>query len=265
MSAEGGAGIARELHVTDRGPRQHTPVVLIHGFSIDQRMWRDDIEALAQTRRVITYDLRGFGQAPPPDPDRSHPDDLLAVFDALGIDRAIVVGLSLGANIAMNFALTHPERLAGLVLASPGLPGATSAHPRPPEQVAAVARAEGVDAALAFWGRHELFAPTRRVPEASALLDEMLADYSGVHWSGAAVTPPLAPIADQIRAIAVPVLIVNGADELAGYLDLGERVHTEIPGSERVVIPRAGHMVNIDNPAEFQRAVLEFLHRIDAG
>src|SRR5690606_32164325 len=129
-----------------------------------------------------------------PDGDYEHGDDLLAVLDTLEIGRCLLVGLSLGANVALSFAARHPERLRGLVLASPGLPGHVWTTERPPDAAARVAKAEGVEAGKRFWLGHELFANLSRVPAMRALVEEIVSDYSGWHWQGEGRAAQIAPL-----------------------------------------------------------------------
>ena len=120
------------------------PIVLLHGFSFDSGMWDPQFECLRRTHRVLRYDLRGFGESTVPTGPYRHIDDLHAILGALQIERAMLVGLSLGSNIALAYALEHPDNVSALVLASPGLPGHTWAVQRPPEAAAAYAAEHGV-------------------------------------------------------------------------------------------------------------------------
>jgi 3-oxoadipate enol-lactonase len=100
------------------------PLVLIHGFGLDTRMWDDQFEAFAQHYRVVRYDMRGYGKtAPPADEGYSHTDDLKALLEYLRIDRAHILGQSRGGAVAIDFALAHPEATGALVLVDPVLGG----------------------------------------------------------------------------------------------------------------------------------------------
>ena len=98
-------------------------IVLIHGFHTDMREWDDVAAGLTSTHRVMRYDVRGHGRSTIPATLPPSTDDLLALLDELQIARATIVGLSMGATIALDFALTHPTRVDRLVLISPGIPG----------------------------------------------------------------------------------------------------------------------------------------------
>ena len=99
------------------------PVVLIHGGGLDHRMWDDQIEPLSETFRVIVFDVRGFGRSSSSEPRHRKFEDLAALLDHLEIRRVRLVGLSLGGRIAIDFALSYPDRVRSLVLAGPGLSG----------------------------------------------------------------------------------------------------------------------------------------------
>lgn len=102
----------------------HGPTVLFcHAGIADQRMWVHQAAALAGEHRVITYDWRGVGASGPARGDFAHHEDMLVLLDALGVDRAVLVGASMGGGYALDAALASPERVAGLVLISPGISG----------------------------------------------------------------------------------------------------------------------------------------------
>jgi pimeloyl-ACP methyl ester carboxylesterase len=105
--------------VTGRG----SPVALIHGFTLDRRMWDDQVAALALRHQVVRYDLRGFGRSSLPSNAYSHVDDLQTLLNYLGIDRVALLGLSMGGAIALDFACAYPERLRAMLLADSTLRG----------------------------------------------------------------------------------------------------------------------------------------------
>ncbi len=235
------------------------PVVLIHGMSFDRSMWDPQFHALAARFRTVRYDLRGFGASGHPAAGQGHVEDLLALLDALAIGQAHLVGLSLGANIALATAAFHPDRVRSVVLASPGLPGYPWTTPRPPDEAASAARRLGIAAAKERWLGHEIFRSTERYPAARAHLAEMIGRWPAHQWAGGPATPPLPSLTGHLAALRVPALVMNGALDVPGYREIASVLHREIPGARRQEFPDAGHLLNLERPARFNDDVLSFL------
>ena len=242
------------FEVAGEGPA----LVLIHGFSLDMRMWRPQFEALAAAFTVVRYDLRGFGRSSAPCAEYDHCSDLAQLLGHLGIDRPLLVGLSLGANIALRYATLCPENVHGLVLASPGLPGHAWKEMRPPEAALARARAHGVKAAKQFWLGHEMFASLDDYPQAKAEVAEIVADYSGWHWRGTDMQAPAEPIIPQLEHIRAPALVISGDRDVAGYREIAQRIADSVPGASLLRLETAGHMLNLEQPEIFTDAVRRF-------
>jgi 3-oxoadipate enol-lactonase len=234
-------------------------VVLIHGFSFDRSMWDPQVAALADRHRVIRYDLRGFGRSGAPAAGRGHVADLLVLLDALTIDRAQLVGLSLGANIALAAAAFHPDRVRRLVLASPGLPGHQWTTPRPPDEAAHVARREGVEAGKRYWLSHEIFRSAQAYPEAHRRLADMVERFPAHQWVEGPAAAPLPSLTGYLSTVRPPTLILNGAFDVPGYREIATILHREIPNAEHRELPDAGHLLNLERPAEFNAHLLRFL------
>ena len=236
------------------------PVVLIHGFSFDAAMWDPQLPDLARRYRAIRYDLRGFGESGRPAANRDHVTDLLALLDALDAGRAHLVGLSLGANIALAAAALHPDRVRTITLASPGLPGYPWRTPRPPEEAAMVARDHGIEAAKRWWVGHEIFRSTRRYPAAREQLAAMVARFPAHQWDdGLPAAPALPSLTGFLAGLAAPTLILGGALDVAGYREVAAVLAREIPNAERQEFAGCGHLLNLERPAEFNARLLDFL------
>lgn len=190
---------------------------------------------------------------------RGHVDDLVDLLDERRIARAHLVGLSLGANIALAAAVAQPDRVAGLVLASPGLPGHRWTTPRPPDQAAEHARAFGVEAGRRFWLEHEMFASTVDHPEVRAGLDRMVANFAAWQWTDGPQTDPLPALNERLGDVRAPTLVVHGRRDVAGYREIARVIAAGVPGAQRHELPTAGHLVNLEHPDEFNTAVLDFL------
>lgn len=239
-----------------------TPVVLIHGFSLDMRSWDRQAAALALEHTVLRYDVRGFGASSRPTGPYDHADDLAGLLAALQVPAAHLVGLSLGANIALACAVRHPQLVRSLVLASSGLAGHPWTEPRPPDAAAEYARQHGTEAARAFWLGHALFAPVRDHDEARTELEAMVRDYSGWHWENVNPAAAFSEVA-ALPGIAAPTLVVSGSRDIAGYQAIARTLASTIPGARLLVIPDAGHMLTMEASGPFNAALLDFIRQME--
>lgn len=246
------------------------PVVLLHGFTLDRRMWDEQMPAFAARHRVVRYDLRGFGASAPfvPDEPYTHADDLRALMTHLGIGRAAVVGLSMGGWAALEFALTYPESVSALVLVDSALRG----YPWSPSGAATIdaiyrlGREGRLDEAKAGWLADPLFACSGRTPAATARLAQIIADYPCGHLLQDDPHFPLEPPArERLHEVAAPTLVVLGAEDVPDMHAIADVLTTGISGARRAVLPHAGHMANMDAPEAFNRAVLDFLASSDSS
>ena len=236
------------------------PLLFIHGFTLDQRMWTPQVERLSRSHRVITYDVRGFGGVPPPTGPYRHCDDAAALLDDLGIERAVVVGHSIGAHQALELALEHPRRVAGLVsICMSGLAGV----PFPTdvqEMFVAVRRAarEGdLEEAKRLWLRSGWF------EDASSETLAMVRAYSGWHWTNDNPAIPVAPPAgERLEAVKVPALVISGARDLPYNTTIAEVLAKRLPHASALRLSRAGHLANLDEPTAVNAAIEELMEKI---
>ena len=242
------------------------PLVLLHGFSLDCRIWDDQFLAFAQGHRVLRYDLRGFGRsALPSDEPFGHEQDLRALLDHLGVRRAAIVGLSLGGMVAIDFALTYPQATHALLVVDGLFAGYrfSAEWDQRTGLVWELAREFGMFAAKESWLGHPLFEPLAEKPEANARVQNMVGEYSGWHFvhSNRAISPEPAA-ARRLKNIDAPVLVIVGERDLPDFHRMAETLEREAPHARRVVLPHAGHMANIEEPAAFNHLVLEFLRTL---
>jgi pimeloyl-ACP methyl ester carboxylesterase len=247
--------------VTGDGP----PVVLVHAGVADHRMWDAVAPALAERHTVIRYDLRGFGESPPPTGPFSEADDLRRLLDHLGHERVRVVGASFGGRVAVDFALTHPERVHCLVTLSPPWPGYDwSAEMIAYDEAETAALAAGdLDAAVRVNLDMWLRGPVRGWEEVGPALTGQLRgplrtslvnqDTVGKHSRG--------PATGDIATIAVPTLVGVGRLDLTDFQDISRRYATEIPGAILVEFPTAAHLIALDAPNELTATLRSFLTR----
>lgn len=242
------------------------PVVLVHGFSFDARMWDGQVDALAERYTVARYDLRGFGQSSTPAAGvhYRHADDLWALVDHLGFERVALVGLSVGGAVVLDAARVQPERVRALVVIDGVLPGfdmaAAMAGNAP---VWRTARSGDIETAKQLWLENAMFAPAMERPHAAELLRRMVADYSGWGWAerdpGTWVDPPSA---DDLASITAPTLVLVGDRDLPDFQRAAETMERGIPNARRVVLPGLGHLPPMEDPEVVNEVVLGFLAEI---
>lgn len=248
------------LHVEARG--RGAAVVLIHGGQLDCRMWDEQLALYAKTCRVVRYDVRGYGQSPPAKSVYSDVDDLSSVLDREHIDRAHLVGLSLGGRIAIDFALTHPERVASLVLAGPGLSGFQWKEDDDARfwALTEAAQSLGPEGVTQLWLEDPLMAPAMEHPEIAKRVHELALDNAHCWLDNPLLGRPLKPrAATRLAELRAPVLLIIGTRDVPSIHAIADKLCAEVRGVRRVDIDGAGHMVNMERPAEFDRAVLQFL------
>jgi pimeloyl-ACP methyl ester carboxylesterase len=236
-------------------------VVLLQGGQLPLEMWDDQFHELADHFRVIRYDVRGFGRSSPMQGPYAHRDDLHAFLRSQGVERASLVGLSLGGGIAIDFSLEHPEVVEKLVLVGPGLSGFKFSEDRgawiDSMRVAWTTR-DSTRMAL-LWLQSDYMKPAMRD---SALASKLrsLTVRNASNWvqpdSDRVIQPPAIGRLSEIR---VPTLVILGGLDTPDIKAITDTLVRAIPGARRVVIDDAGHMVNMEKPTEFSRAVLPFL------
>lgn len=251
-----------------------TPLVLAYGIGGNVDMWDVNREALAAERRLILWEPRGHGRSDSPsDPARysfAHwVRDLRAVLDHLGLRRAHVGGLSLGAGIATRFALRHPARVRSLLVTN-----SASAVGLPLPAAALVMRARSIEVTLeqGMDAMAELAMTTNpNVAERVALdpkaRDEILDYYRRLTPVGYAnalrALMAMDYITGELPTLRMPVLLIGGDRDPA--LVPMRVMHRKVKGSKLVVLSPASHFANRDQPEAWNRAALEFLRRVDAG
>ncbi|MFB9882018.1 alpha/beta fold hydrolase [Planobispora siamensis] len=262
----------------------HGPaVVFSHAGIADRRMWEHQFRALSASHRVIRYDWRGYGESADAEGEFAHYEDLLALLDALEVDRAVLVGCSMGGAYAVEAALAAPGRVAGLVPIASGLAG----HAWPPEMLeqarervhssvpadrlsayrdrgAAVdpADVDAIARAQVLW---QVAGPDRGkddlAPEVWEAAVEMCRGVFTRLWSG----PPSAerllepPAAGRLDEVRQPTLVINGLCDVPGIQAVSDLLADGIAGARRIDLPRTGHLPPLERPEEVTSALTGFL------
>ena len=243
------------------------PVVLLHAGLADSRLWEPQLRSFPRSHLVLRVDLPGFGKSPFETNPVSFSGAVRDAMDAVGIDRAALVGVSLGGNTALELALDSPERISGLVLVGAGLPDhkwseeVTSFFA---EEEAALERGDldaAVDANLRTW----LAGPHRKLedidPAIRELVDEMqrqaFRQQKGHDDVRMLRLEP--PESERLGELKVPTLVVTGEQDVGDIHEIADRLGREIAGAKRATIANAAHLPNLERPEEFDRIVLGFL------
>lgn len=241
-------------------------IVLIHGFTLDTRMWDDQFMPLAQQFQVIRYDMRGFGKsALPSDKPYSHVEDLKALLDQLDVQQAYLVGLSKGGAVAIDFALTYRQRARALVLIDTVLGGfqwSLEASARD-GLVWQRSREGGIPAAKESWLAHPLFVPAQQQPTVAARLAQIIDEYSGWHFVNANPEQGLeVPAAQRLVELTMPILAIVGERDIPDFLRITELICQQVPQADQMIISGVGHMANMEAPQQVTEAVLAFLTKL---
>jgi pimeloyl-ACP methyl ester carboxylesterase len=256
-------GIEMAYDVEGSGP----PVVLLHGYPFNRSMWSEQVEALQPSHRVITPDLRGLGETEAtrePATMSEMAEDVAALLDELRIDRVTLGGLSMGGYVALAFVRRFPLRVRALILADTRPQPDTEEGKRAREEQAQKVLEEGTTS-IADLILKKALAPATLAerPEIVARVREMIATSKpeGV----AAALRGMAVRSDQtqfLASIIAPTLVIVGSeDELTPPAD-AELMRREIRGSRLEIIQGAAHVSNLERPAEFNRALTEFLRAL---
>lgn len=253
------------IRYDDLGPADGMPVVLVHGHPFNRGMWSGQAEVLvAAGCRVLAPDLRGYGASdvvPGVTLLSDFADDIAALLDALKIDRAVVGGLSMGGQIAMEMLRSHPGRVRGLVLADTSPVAETEDGKASRKSLAERLIAEGMGG-YADEVIDRMIAPYH-VAERPELAERVLEMMRATAPEGAAAAlrgrAERPDYRETLAGARVPVLIVVGADDTYTPVDGVRDTHALVPGSTLVVIERAAHMPNLEQAAAFDAALLDFI------
>jgi pimeloyl-ACP methyl ester carboxylesterase len=241
---------------------------LLHAFPLSRRMWREQLGALGGSALCLALDFPGFGASQPARQPVCRMDEMavhaVALLDHLGIERAVVCGLSMGGYVALALAAGFPQRLSGLVLAD------TRAGADEPEgRQARLEMARRVEAEGTGWLADALL-PGLLGPATRRTRPDLVARLAG--WIGeaspAAVAAAQRGMAERpdrrpgLAQIAVPALVVAGEEDALIAPAEAEAMSRAIPGAELRLLAAAGHLASLEQPAAFNRALVAFLRRV---
>ncbi|MFQ5521532.1 MAG: alpha/beta fold hydrolase [Candidatus Methylomirabilia bacterium] len=241
---------------------QGAPLVLLHGFAGTAQSWAPQVPALSARYRLILYDARGHWRSESPKVAEAYShdiavEDLRALLDHLGAGPTIVGGLSMGGVIALAFYAKYPERVRALILcdSGPGFknPDRREQWTRSREHAAELLEREGMPG----------FAKSRYAELDYYTSNEIMLQHDPVglaHVNRKVLVIPDTRLIDLLPRVAVPTLVLVGAED-TDFRAAADYMAGKIPGAECLVLERAGHGANVDQPEAFNRAILDFLDR----
>ncbi|MGC1466760.1 MAG: alpha/beta hydrolase [Pseudolabrys sp.] len=257
-----------------------TPVVFVHEYAADYRTWEPQMRRFARSHRCVTYSQRGYPSSDiPNDPDKysqdSFRDDVIAVMDALKIDKAHVVGHSMGAATALHVGIKYPQRCLSVTAAGCGY--GSSADTKVVEETRAASRETGkmfASADMKTSAARYADGPTRQAhknkdPRGYAQFVQMLSEHSAQGHSLTMINlqakrPTLWEMEADLKKFSVPLLIVVG-DEDDWCVDASIFLRRTAPTAGLMVIPRTGHTLTIEEPDKFNDALAELFAAAEGG
>ncbi|NUS73880.1 MAG: alpha/beta fold hydrolase [Corynebacteriales bacterium] len=249
------------MNVVEAG--QGDPVVFLHGLPFSSQMWAGQRHELSSTFRVITPDLRGQGATPAgqvPPTLQTCADDVVEMLNEFELDKVAVVAFSMGGYVAMELLRRHPGRVRGLVLAA-----TRASADGPAERRARLAMAERIErdnstAPMLGDFLTKLTSPSTQDPALDATLREWInqAHPAGLAWTQRAVAAREESF-DVLSTLDVPALVIVGEDDVITPLAQAHKMADVLPDAVLVALPHAGHLLNLEQPKDFNSVVHEFL------
>lgn len=232
------------------------PLILLHGWTLDWRMWLPQVEELSRDFCLVMPDRRGFGRSSAPPELTREADDVQRIADFMGFDKYALLGLSQGAAIALDCAHRHAWRLSCVIASGAPLPYLVDRDEViNVEQYRRWAMDGEIEKMRADWSRHELM--RHENPLTGALVDTMLDDYDGrdlISPSSLNCLPK-----DVLAHLPIPLLAMTGSSENQWRRDCARALAQIVPHCTHHEVEGAGHLANLDNPQGFNACLREFL------
>jgi pimeloyl-ACP methyl ester carboxylesterase len=239
-------------------------ILLIHGFSLDARMWDEQFDSLAGQYHVVRYDISGYGRSTVPESTISSSDEIAALLKSLGIDKATVVGMSLGGSAAVRFAIDYPQSVEAVITVSSTLEGFPYNEPLSGRlgSYPKMARDSGMAKAKEAWLKDLFMTPVTNAGPVNARIRQIIAEWSGSQFANPALWsfkkfPP--PAIRRLIEIRVPALVIVGEKDDLNIHVIADTLSARIPGARKMIIPDSGHLLNLERPGAFNKIILDFL------
>jgi 3-oxoadipate enol-lactonase len=254
-----------KVYYETAGEGNDKAVVFLHAGVADRRMWDSQFDVFAEKYRVVRYDHRSYGKTEGPEGEYSPVQELAGLLAYLGIEKTALVGCSIGGGAAINFTLTHPEKVWALVLSGPALGGFDYAGSEQEERLETLfsEALEAGDLATAAEADMELWLDGHRPkgsvggPIREQMRDMLLNAFNKNQDVSFTKLDP--PAAQRLAEIQVPTLVVVGDADVPDMLKIGDVLEKGVSGARKTVYPNTAHMLNMEIPAQFNADVLAFL------
>lgn len=248
---------------------QGPPLVLLHGWTLDCRMFEPQLSKLGSGFRAIAYDRRGFGRSQAAPDLNLELDDIDKVANALSLGTFHLLGMSQGGRVALRYAVTSPERVRSLILQGAAVDGLPIDEPEceriPLAEYARLARAGKMGLVRRRWLEHPLMALGSEHGQAKRLVEEIIADYGGADLM--AFSPERQRFAGDLIGglgkLHAPTLILTGAHEVASRRAQARKLLEIIPNSREILCRRSGHLSNLTEPDFYNEQVGRFCTEVE--
>ncbi len=256
-----------KIHYETAG--QGDALIMIHGGLLTKEMWDGHFERFARKFRVVRYDARNHGLSKSEPAQFAHFEDLNKLMDHLGIDKAVIMGLSMGGYIASDIALKYPDKVSGLILVAPGLSGYKFHGPESDahrERFNTAVKTGDIDSIIDAFMEAWVYGPKRKAEDLDIGLREKIrtmARRTLETWNDQTkelVANP--PAIERLNEIKAPTLAIVGNLDMPNILEIVDLYEKNVPDFRKVIIPGVAHMVNLEKPVEFNRVVEEFLNKV---
>jgi 3-oxoadipate enol-lactonase len=252
------------------------PLVLVHAGIANLRMWDEQVKELSKHYQVICYDARTFGESTSEAVEFSNRQDLLALLEFLKIDKAHLLGISRGGSIAMDFVLEHPQKVSSLIMVASNPSGfdhedseIEKGYFARDEELSATKNVEAMaDLDVEMW----VDGPGQKLERANESVRQQVREmtlqryqnyFSAFNEKEPTSLPLKPPAVERLATIQVPTLVITGNLDFSYTHAAAEKMTREIPNVKHISISDVAHMVNMEEPGEFNKEVLEFLGHLD--
>jgi 3-oxoadipate enol-lactonase len=242
------------------------PLVLVHGHPLDSRMWDEQFEEFSKSFLTIRFDLAGYGKSGVHNQDFSLLKDMKSLLEFLQIDRAILIGLSVGGMLCMDFTLAYPEMVDKLVLVSTGLSGwgeVSSERKKFNEELNVYNQSGDIENSIQLMANTWVAGPFRLSDKVNQdikirFYDMVKTCFSKERGKGKMILPATRTI-DVVENINVPTLIVSPELDFPEFIEIAKFLNGKIKNSQLINIQGTAHMINMEKPTEFNNQVSCFL------